>query len=287
MTEVFGAAAPVISGVAASQTISGGVALRPFAAASMVDANNGATDALSIVVSGGGVLSGSGLTSVGGGVYTVSGSAASGDVGAGWGGVHADLRRGEHQQRDRVHADRCQRGGRPAATVNAVVTDVFAAVAPSIAGTSGGQATVSEAPVRPFAGVTIGDANQAATDTVSIGVSGRGVLSGGGLVSLGGGNYAVSGTAAAVTSALDTLVFTPGMGTPAANATTVFTLTERSSAFATARERQHDQRGRYQSGGDAYHHRALSAASAYPTMIRTRCFSQQQSVIQISARPIF
>ena len=48
------------------------------------------------------------------------------------------------------------------------------AAAPTIAGTVSGQMTTSEAPVRPFAHATIGDANVGATDTLTITLGGAG-----------------------------------------------------------------------------------------------------------------
>src|SRR5262249_13801138 len=47
-------------------------------------------------------------------------------------------------------------------------------VAPTIAGTIAGQPTSAEAPVKPFSGVTIGDTNSGATDTLTIALSGIG-----------------------------------------------------------------------------------------------------------------
>ena len=55
-----------------------------------------------------------------------------------------------------------------------------AAAAPTISGTVAGQTTTSEAPVTPFSGVTIADANNGGTDTdtLTITLSGGGALSG-------------------------------------------------------------------------------------------------------------
>jgi hypothetical protein len=47
--------------------------------------------------------------------------------------------------------------------------------APTITGTVSGQATTSETPIHPFS-VTIGDANAGATDTLSITLSGPGLV---------------------------------------------------------------------------------------------------------------
>ena len=102
--------------------------------------------------------------------------------------------------------------------------------APTITGTVSSQATTSETPIHPFSGVTIGDANAGATDTLSITLSGPGSLSGTGL-SLSSGNYTLTGTAAAITSELRALSFTPVDGVPNTSVTTTFKLSDTSSAY--------------------------------------------------------
>ncbi len=64
-------------------------------------------------------------------------------------------------------SDQSSAGGAPVVDGATSVIDSDPAVAPTIAGTAPGQ-TTSEAPVRPFAGATIGDANAGATDTLTI-----------------------------------------------------------------------------------------------------------------------
>ncbi|MGD0563653.1 MAG: ParB-like protein, partial [Roseiarcus sp.] len=115
-----------------------------------------------------------------------------------------------------------------------VLLTAATAIVPTITGTVAGQTTTSEAPVTPFAGVTITDANDGGTetDTLSITLSGGGALSGTGL-SGSNGSYSLTGTAAAITSQLDALSFTPVDGVPNTSATTSFTLSDLSSAFAT------------------------------------------------------
>ncbi|HEY5204766.1 MAG TPA: choice-of-anchor tandem repeat GloVer-containing protein, partial [Roseiarcus sp.] len=102
--------------------------------------------------------------------------------------------------------------------------------APTITGTVSGQTTTSETPIDPFSGVTIGDANAGATDTLSIALSGPGSLSGTGL-SVSNGTYMLTGTAAAITSELRALSFTSVDGVPNASVTTTFTLSDTSSAY--------------------------------------------------------
>ncbi len=108
--------------------------------------------------------------------------------------------------------------------------------APTITGTVAGQTTTSEAAIKPFSSVTIGDANNGGTDTdtltITIGGVG-GALTGGGL-SGSNGSYTLTGTAAAITSELDALSFTPTAGAPNTTSTSTFTLSDLSSAYGTA-----------------------------------------------------
>ena len=116
---------------------------------------------------------------------------------------------------------------------SAAVVDTLDTVAPTIAGTRAGQTTSSQAPVDPFSGVTIGDLNVGATDTLTITLSGTGgTLSATGL-SGSGSTYTLSGAASAITSELDALVFTPTAGAPNTGGSTSFQLSDDSSAYTT------------------------------------------------------
>ncbi len=111
---------------------------------------------------------------------------------------------------------------------SAAVVDTLGSVAPTITGTRAGQSTTSETPINPFSGVTVGDLNVGATDTLTITLSGAGgTLSGTGL-SGSNGTYTLSGTASAITNELDALVFTPTAGQPNTSGTTSFTLSDTS-----------------------------------------------------------
>src|SRR5277367_1366725 len=112
-----------------------------------------------------------------------------------------------------------------------LAVEVLNMPAPTITGTVSNQATASETPIDPFSGVTIGDTNAGATDTLSITLSGPGSLSGPGL-SVSSGIYKLTGTAAAITSELRALSFTPVDGVPNTSATTTFTLSDTSSAVS-------------------------------------------------------
>ena len=128
---------------------------------------------------------------------------------------------------------------RYAPTVNSTTTVINTdpAVAPTIGGTVAGQTTTSEAPVHPFAGVTISDPNAGASDTLTITLSNNGAtgtLSGSGLSGGTNGVYTLAAASAAtLSSELQQLVFTPTAGAPGSNTTTTFTLSDLSSADAT------------------------------------------------------
>ena len=96
--------------------------------------------------------------------------------------------------------------------------------APVISGTVRGQSTPSGQPDTPFSLVTITDPNELTSDSLSIQITGGGgKLSDGagfsGLTESAAGVYLLSGTAAAITSELHALVFTPNTF----SATTTFT----------------------------------------------------------------
>ena len=107
--------------------------------------------------------------------------------------------------------------------------------APTITGGTATPTTMSEAPVAPFAGVTVGDSNNDATDTLTISIGDiGGTLSGAGLSGGAGGVYTITGTASAITGALDALVFTPKAGQSGTDSTTTFALSDLSSASTIA-----------------------------------------------------
>ena len=117
------------------------------------------------------------------------------------------------------------------------MTDIDPALAPSITGTVAGQTTTSEAPVDPFASVTISDPNMGATDALTITLSNNGTtgtLSGQGLSGGTNGVYKfAAASAATITSELQQLVFTPNAGAPGTSTATTFTLSDLSSADVT------------------------------------------------------
>ena len=119
------------------------------------------------------------------------------------------------------------------------MTDNDAAVLPTITVTTPGHTTTADAAVAPFVGVTIGDTNSGATDTLTITLSDAGLtgaLSGSpALINNGGGVYTLAAApAATITSELNALVFTPAPGAPGSSTTTTFTLSDASSAGTTS-----------------------------------------------------
>ena len=107
--------------------------------------------------------------------------------------------------------------------------------APVISGTVRGQSTPSGQPDTPFSLVTITDPNELTSDSLSIQITGGGgKLSDGagfsGLTESAAGVYLLSGTAAAITSELHALVFTPNTF----SAATTFTLTDTTSRGTSA-----------------------------------------------------
>ena len=96
-----------------------------------------------------------------------------------------------------------------------------------------GQTTASEASVKPFSTATIGDANSGATETLTIASGDGGTLTGNGLTIVNGADT-LSGTAAQVTAELDALSFKPSQGVAGNSVTTIFTLTDLSSAGSSA-----------------------------------------------------
>jgi hypothetical protein len=228
---------PTIVGTVGGQTTTNEAPVTPFKSVTIRDANASATDTLTITLGGvGGTLSGAGLSGGTGGVYAMSGTVAA---------ITSELdalvftpKAGAPNTSSTTTfalTDLSSGGGAPAVDSTTSVIDTDGAVAPTIAGTVSGQTAIREAPVTPFKGVTIGDTNAGATDTLTITLGGAGgTLSGAGLSGGAGGVYALSGTAVTITAELDALVFTPiftqKAGAPSTSSTTTFTLSDLSSA---------------------------------------------------------
>jgi hypothetical protein len=120
---------------------------------------------------------------------------------------------------------------------------ILLAAPPTITGTVAGQVTADLVAISPFSTVTIGDtnANQTETLTVTLSAAANGTLSNlsGGTYDAATGVYTVTGTAAAVTAALDGLLFTPTVNqvAPGQTVTTTFTIVDTDTALATVTDR--------------------------------------------------
>ena len=232
VTDSDPAEAPTIQGTQGGQTTTLEKPDQPFSGVTITDPNNNGVDSdtLTISFAAGGTLTGSGLGG-GSGNYTLTGTAAA---------ITSELRAVSFTPANGVPntsvtttfslSDLSSAYATPTVDVTTSVIDSDPAVAPTISGAVGGQTTMSEAAITPFAGVTLADTNDGGgdTDTLTITLSGSGgALAGIGLTGTGP-VYTLSGTAAAITTELRALTFTPGT-----SGTTTFTLSDLSSAFAT------------------------------------------------------
>ena len=240
VTDTDAVVAVTITGTHATSTTAD-AAVSPFTGVTLTDANAGATDTLTIYLSTTGTtegtLSGTGLGVGTGSVYTLKGTAATitseldalmftpakGAAGS------VTTTTFELDDQSSVY--------NPTVTNTATtVTDTDAVGAPTITGAHA-TSTTADAAVNPFTGVTIGDLNPGATETLTITLASTGTLgalSGTGLTGSAAAGYTLTGTAATVTSRLDLLRFTPAVGAAGSVTTTTFTLSDKSSANATA-----------------------------------------------------
>jgi hypothetical protein len=238
--------APVISGAVGGQTVTDETTLSPFSGVSISDVDFGQTETVTVTLSNhlNGVLSNLGGGSYDGstGVYTVTGSDAAVTTAVD-GLVFTPT------------AHQVVPGGSVATTFTIGVTDTAGGTssnstttvgatavndAPVISGAVGGQTVSDEATLSPFSGVSISDVDFGQTETVTVTLSNHlnGVLSnlGGGSYDGSTGVYSVTGSDAAVTTAVDGLVFTPAVHqvVPDASVTTTFTIGVTDTAGGTS-----------------------------------------------------
>ena len=239
------AVAPTITGAAAAQRVNDNNTITPFSAVVIGDLNASQTETATITISSvaNGVLSNLGAGSYNSttGVYTVTGSAA-GVTTAIRGLVFTPTAHQVAPTSSVTTAFTITDTDSANATVTDKSTTVIAtavAVPPSITGAQAAQAVADSSSLTPFASVVIADLNAAQTETVTIQLSApaNGVLSNLGLGTYDpvAGLYTLTGSAAAVTSTIERLVFKPTVHqvSPGTTVTTTFTIVDTDTALAT------------------------------------------------------
>ena len=222
--------APTITGANGAQTTNDKTPDHPFSTVVVTDPDAGQTQTATVSFTaangtlaglGAGVTSGSTVT------YTVTGSASAVTTAleaATFTPTQNQATPGQTVTTTFTIGDNDGHGG---STSNAVtqVTTTSVNDAPTAANGSAGQAITDKATATPFAQVTVNDPDVGQTETATITyTAANGVLSGTGLAG-SAGNYTLSaGSAAALQSALDALVFTPTMNQVAPGATVQTTL---------------------------------------------------------------
>ena len=239
VTDTAAAVSPVITGAVSSQRTTGETPIRPFAGVTVTDRNSGATETLTITLSGtGGTLtnpSSTGLTlTQSNGVYSLIGTAS--EVTAALNQlVFTPSVNSNSATSTTTFTLSDTSSAYSTAVTNSLTSVIDTAVAPTITGTIANQTTTSESPIRPFAGVTVADQNNGATDALTITLTGTGGTltnpsSTGVTFSQNNNVYTLIGTASDITAALNQLIFTPNSGLPGKTTTTTLTLKDTTSA---------------------------------------------------------
>ena len=236
-----------ITGAVSGQTVADTGSIAPFTGVGIADSNTGGflalpvSQTLTVMLSAAanGTLSNldGGNYDAASGVYTVSGSVA--DVNAALDGLVFTPTAGQDVTTTFTITD-AETGTADSAT-DSTTTVTAAHIQPlAISGTVADQSVSDFGSIAPFGGVTIADPNDGQTETVTVTLSSTadGTLSnlGGGSYDAGTGVYTVTGSAGAVTAAVDGLVFTPTAEevAPGQSVTTTFTLQDTDTLGASA-----------------------------------------------------
>ena len=217
--------APVLGGLPATEASTDQQTTRPFATATITDANPGVSETATITLLQGGTasdadgtLSGTALTKTGVGTYTL----ASGTPGNEQAALQAlvftpTVHQVASGQAVTTGIALSVANGLATASGGTVLTATALNTPPSLGGAMGPQTIGVGATARPFGALTIADPDFGAMESVSVTVTAggsasdaNGVLSGAGLTRVGVGAYVLAaGTPAAAQAALRALVFTP------------------------------------------------------------------------------
>jgi hypothetical protein len=248
VTIASGTVLPTITGTAAGQAVNDTGTIAPFARVTIGDPNVSQTETVTVTLSAAvnGVLTnlGGGSYNAATGVYTDTGSA--GAVTTALDGLvfvptAHEVAPGGTTTTGFTIGDTDTAGDSATDNTTSVIATAVT-VLPTISGTVAGQMAVDTGTIAPFSRVTIGDANlgQAETVTVTLSAAVNGRLSnlGGGSYDAATGVYTDTGSAGAVTTALDGLVFVPTAGQTllGQTVTTTFTIADTDTASQSATE---------------------------------------------------
>jgi hypothetical protein len=231
--------APAIAHTVSGQGVSDAATVDPFSTVTITDPDFGATETVTITLTANsvasdanGVLSGTGLSKTGVGTYTLTtGTPASVTAllnALVFTPTQHEVTPGATVTTGMTLSVSDGIDGTPTTDSGTSVVATAIATPPSITGALANQGVPNETPSTPFSTVALIDPNVGSTDTVTVTMSaaGNGTFSnlGAGSYDAATGVYSVSGTASAVTAALDALVFTPIAQSNVDVATTQFTI---------------------------------------------------------------